>query len=79
MGSVADTDIDWEILQARFQNIWSTTELRRKWVRLKSSVDDFQNKTHRGLSTLPIHMTLDCLTPNPEIVTILHAQYSSPA
>ena len=46
MGSVADTDIDWEILQARFQNIWSMTELRRKWVRLKSSVDDFQNKTH---------------------------------
>jgi hypothetical protein len=65
MSLVADTDIDWEILQAQFQNIWSTTALRRKWVRLKSSVDDFQNITHRGLSTLPIHMTLGLFDAKP--------------
>jgi hypothetical protein len=65
MNLVADTDIDWEILQARFQNIWTTTALRRKWVRLKSSVDEFRNKTHQGLLTLPIHPTLGLFDIKP--------------
>ena len=65
MDIVAETDIDWEMLQERFQNIWSTTALRRKWVRLKSRVDDFQNKAHRGMLKLPIHTILGSFDVGP--------------
>ena len=58
MDLVADTGIDWGMLQAWFQNVWSAKTLRRKWVLLKSSVDGFQNKTHRGLLMLPTHTML---------------------
>jgi len=60
MNLVADQDIDWEMLQGRlqaqFRSVWSTMALRRKWIRLKSNVSDFQNKAHQGL--LRIYMTL---------------------
>ena len=48
MDLATDAAIDWEMLQALFQNVWDVNLLQQKWVRLKSSVDDFQNMTHRG-------------------------------
>ena len=81
MDLAADTGIDWGMLQAWFQNVWGAKTLRRKWALLKSSVDGFQNKTHRGLLMLRFLLTRcsACLTTNPEIITFLHTQYSSPA
>jgi hypothetical protein len=65
MDLVADTDIEWDILQARFQYVWSTTALRRKWAHLKSSVDNFRNKAHQGLLNLSIDMTLGLFEVEP--------------
>jgi len=48
MDLATDAAIDWEMLRASFQNVWNARVLQRKWDRLKSSIEDFQDMTHRG-------------------------------
>jgi hypothetical protein len=43
-----DADIDWDKLVESFDNVWARSSLRRKWSKLKSSINDSDSMTHKG-------------------------------